>query len=62
MEVDALMNDLTETKGAKILHRRINHIIANVDSLVAKLEEKRRHIAETVADPAIEDENKAKSH
>ncbi|VDM23987.1 unnamed protein product [Toxocara canis] len=53
IELDALKKDLEEPKGAKRLRERVAVMLEKVDSLVQKLEEERRNIDETLADPAI---------
>ncbi|VDK57998.1 unnamed protein product [Anisakis simplex] len=53
LEVDVLKKDLGESKGAKRLRQSLGTILNKVEALVEKLEEKRRTIDETVADPAI---------
>uniref|UniRef100_A0A0N5AHP6 Letm1 RBD domain-containing protein n=1 Tax=Syphacia muris TaxID=451379 RepID=A0A0N5AHP6_9BILA len=55
IEVDALEKDLKEPVGAKRLRKRVTSIIESLDALVEKLEQQRKDINETVADPAVEE-------
>ncbi|KAK6754431.1 hypothetical protein RB195_013438 [Necator americanus] len=53
VEITALDSAFSETKVAKRLRTKLNTMIDNVDTLVSKLEEEKRVIEETIADPAM---------
>lgn len=48
-----MVDEFQEPKGAQRLRSRVNSMISGIDGLVAKLENERRNIKETIADPAV---------
>ncbi|KAI1704977.1 LETM1-like protein domain-containing protein [Ditylenchus destructor] len=61
IEVGSLARDeYKETKIAKRLRARVNSMISGMDSLMAKIENERRHIKEEISGPASADKLAAK--
>lgn len=59
-ELDLLVKDLKEPRGAKMLRARINKMLKTADALLHKLEEERKALGEASADSASEDETTKK--
>ena len=60
IEINAIDGAFSETKVAKRLRSKLNTMIENVDNLVTKLEEEKRNVNETIADPAVPEEARLK--
>ncbi|KJH44577.1 LETM1-like protein [Dictyocaulus viviparus] len=60
VEITALDSAFSETKVAQRLRTKLNTMIDSVDTLVSKLEEKKRTVEETVVDPAMAESVMAK--
>lgn len=59
-EVNSIDGAFSETKVARRLRSKINNMIKDVDTLVTKLEDEKRNVTETIADPAEADSQKKK--
>ncbi|CAJ0956995.1 unnamed protein product, partial [Mesorhabditis belari] len=53
LEISSLDGQFAESKVAARLRNRLNSMIENVDHLVTKLEDDKKNIDETIADPAV---------
>ena len=60
MEIGSLADDYKESKGSQRLRKRVHKLISKVDYLAAALENRRREIKETIADPAVPAEIESK--
>uniref|UniRef100_A0A0R3RVE4 Leucine zipper-EF-hand-containing transmembrane protein 1 n=1 Tax=Elaeophora elaphi TaxID=1147741 RepID=A0A0R3RVE4_9BILA len=54
-ELDSLMKDLKEPRGAKLLRARVNKMLRKADKLLEKLDEDKKAISEIPANAADED-------